>query len=36
IMADDVPVSLTIPAWAKFTFPMETVGPQEPVGAEEA
>jgi tRNA-modifying protein YgfZ len=30
IMADDVPVSLTIPAWAKFIFP------QEPVGAEEA
>ncbi|TIN37003.1 MAG: folate-binding protein YgfZ, partial [Mesorhizobium sp.] len=36
IMADDVPVSLAIPAWAKFTFPMETVGPQESVGAEEA
>ncbi|TIL74307.1 MAG: folate-binding protein YgfZ [Mesorhizobium sp.] len=36
IMADDVPVSLTIPAWAKFTFPMEAVGPQESVGAEEA
>ncbi|MEI8700025.1 CAF17-like 4Fe-4S cluster assembly/insertion protein YgfZ [Mesorhizobium sp. ISC15] len=30
IMADDVLVSLTIPAWAKFTFP------QEPVGAEGA
>ncbi|TIM09979.1 MAG: folate-binding protein YgfZ, partial [Mesorhizobium sp.] len=30
IMADDVPVSLAIPAWAKFIFP------QQPVGAEEA
>ncbi|RUV30182.1 MULTISPECIES: folate-binding protein YgfZ [unclassified Mesorhizobium] len=29
IMAEDVPVSLAIPAWAKFTFP------QQPVGAEE-
>ncbi|PAQ03575.1 folate-binding protein YgfZ [Mesorhizobium mediterraneum] len=36
IMADDVPVSLTIPAWAKFTFPPETAGPQEPVGTEGA
>ncbi|MER8827532.1 folate-binding protein YgfZ [Mesorhizobium sp. M0938] len=36
IMAEDVTVSLTIPAWAKFTFPLETVGPQESVGAEEA
>ncbi|AZN99029.1 folate-binding protein [Mesorhizobium sp. M9A.F.Ca.ET.002.03.1.2] len=36
IMADDVTVSLTIPAWAKFTFPLETVGPQESVGTEEA
>ncbi|MER8437573.1 folate-binding protein YgfZ [Mesorhizobium sp. M1312] len=36
IMADDVPVSLTIPAWAKFTFLPETVGPQESVSAEEA
>lgn len=36
IMAGDVTVSLTIPAWAKFTFPLETVGPQESVGAEEA
>jgi len=36
IMADDIPVSLAIPAWAKFTFPLETVGPQEPIGAEEA
>jgi tRNA-modifying protein YgfZ len=26
IMADDAPVSLTIPAWAKFTFPQEPVG----------
>ena len=36
IMADDVVVSLAIPAWAKFTFPLETAGPQESVGAEEA
>ncbi|RWM19297.1 MAG: folate-binding protein YgfZ [Mesorhizobium sp.] len=36
ILADDIPVSLTIPAWAKFTFPLETIGPQEPIGVEEA
>ncbi|UVK38063.1 folate-binding protein YgfZ [Mesorhizobium sp. AR10] len=36
VMAGDVTVSLAIPAWAKFTFPLETVGPQEAVGAEEA
>ncbi|TIO07474.1 folate-binding protein YgfZ [Mesorhizobium sp.] len=29
IMADDVTVSLAIPAWAKFTFPQESVGAEE-------
>jgi folate-binding protein YgfZ len=29
ILADDVPVSLVIPAWAKFTFPQEAVGAEE-------
>lgn len=29
VMAGDVAVSLTIPAWAKFTFPQEAVGAEE-------
>jgi len=29
ILAGDVPVTLTIPAWAKFSFPQETVSAEE-------
>ncbi|TPJ40230.1 folate-binding protein YgfZ [Mesorhizobium sp. B2-6-5] len=29
VLADDVPVTLTIPAWAKFSFPQETAGAEE-------
>ncbi|MER9969527.1 folate-binding protein YgfZ [Mesorhizobium sp. M0060] len=29
ILADDVPVSLAIPSWAKFSFPQEAVGAEE-------
>ncbi|CCV05974.1 conserved hypothetical protein [Mesorhizobium metallidurans STM 2683] len=29
VMAGDVTVALTIPAWAKFTFPQEAVGAEE-------
>ncbi|MBZ9706677.1 folate-binding protein YgfZ [Mesorhizobium sp. ESP7-2] len=29
ILAGDVPVTLTIPAWAKFSFPQETAGAEE-------
>ncbi|MEI9428867.1 CAF17-like 4Fe-4S cluster assembly/insertion protein YgfZ [Mesorhizobium sp. Cs1299R1N3] len=29
VLADDVPVTLTIPAWAKFSFPQETAGAGE-------
>ncbi|MER8716278.1 folate-binding protein YgfZ [Mesorhizobium sp. M1295] len=29
ILADDVAVSLTIPPWAKFSFPLEAVGAEE-------
>ncbi|CCV12679.1 folate-binding protein YgfZ [Mesorhizobium sp. STM 4661] len=29
VMAGDVAVALTIPAWAKFTFPQEAVGAEE-------
>jgi len=29
ILARDVPVTLTIPAWAKFSFPQETVSAEE-------
>ncbi|TPL78644.1 folate-binding protein YgfZ [Mesorhizobium sp. B2-3-12] len=29
ILAGEVPVTLTIPSWAKFSFPQETVGAEE-------
>ncbi|WP_027144170.1 folate-binding protein YgfZ [Mesorhizobium sp. WSM3626] len=29
VLADDVPVTLTIPAWAKFSFPQETAGAED-------
>lgn len=29
ILAGDQPVTLTIPAWAKFSFPQETIGAEE-------
>ncbi|TPK33311.1 folate-binding protein YgfZ [Mesorhizobium sp. B2-5-4] len=29
VLADDVPVTLTIPAWAKFSFPQEIAGAEE-------
>ncbi|TJX53231.1 MAG: folate-binding protein, partial [Mesorhizobium sp.] len=29
ILAGDAPVMLTIPAWAKFSFPQEAAGAEE-------